>query len=175
MHAPQAQKLIWHTDLRAKWSTTIVLLGFVILDTALITATEMQYRQPSLRLRVAAKKRGRPKDQSTGKIADQTDQLSAGYMTAAATGLERNNTVTRPLGHMITESDVPDYAELQRHHGHREKMYSFNALLNPMPCINFMQTSCIPSRKHIQMIWNVLTSCEPPWFMLWYREPFWSW
>ena len=78
----------------------------------------MQYRQPSLRLRVAANKRRRPKDQSTGKIADQTDQLSAGYMTAAATGLERNNTVTLPLGHMITESDVPDYAELQRHHGH---------------------------------------------------------
>ena len=68
----------------------------------------MQYRQPSLRLRVAAKKQDRPKDQS----ADQTDQLSAGYMTAAATGLER------PLGHMITESDVPDYAELQRHYGH---------------------------------------------------------
>ena len=61
------------------------------------------------------------------------------YDTAAATGLESNNTVTRPLEHMITESDVPDYAELQRHHGHREKMYSVNALLNPMPCINFMQ------------------------------------
>ena len=82
----------------------------------------MQYRQPSLRLRVAAKKQDRPKDQS----ADQTDQLSAGFVqrrragydTAAATGLERNNTVTRPLGHMITESDVPDYAELQRHDGH---------------------------------------------------------
>ena len=66
----------------------------------------MQYRQPSLRLQVAAKRRDRPEDQSTG------------YMTGAATGLERNNTVMRPLGHMITESDVPDYAELQRHYGH---------------------------------------------------------
>ena len=94
------------------------------------------------------------------KIANEQDPLPtgfvqrsrAGYHTAIATELEPNITVTWPLGHMITESDVPDYAELQRHHGHREKMYSFNALLNPMPCINFMQTSCIPSRKHIQMI-----------------------
>ena len=77
----------------------------------------MQHRQLPLGLQrkvAAAKKQDRPKDQS----ADQTDQLSAGYMTAAATGLERNNTVTLPLGHMITESDVPDYAELQRHDGH---------------------------------------------------------
>ena len=82
----------------------------------------MQYRQPSLRLRVAAKKQDRPKDQS----ADQTDQVPAGFVhksragydTAAATVPERNNTVTRPLEHMITGSDVPDYAELQRHYGH---------------------------------------------------------
>ena len=136
------------------------MLRFLILDIAPITAAEMKYSQPSLRLRVAANKRRLSEDESTGKTADQTDQLSAGFVqrrragydTAAATGLERNNTVTRPLEHMITESDVPDYAELQRHHGHREKMYSVNALLNPMPCINFMQTSCISSRKHIQMI-----------------------
>ena len=55
----------------------------------------MQHRQLPLRLQrnvAAAKKRVR--------------------LEAAATGLER------PLGHMITESDVPDYAELQRHYGH---------------------------------------------------------
>ena len=135
------------------------MLRFLILDIAPITAAEMRYSQP-LRLRVAAHKRRLPEVESTGKTADQIDQLSAGFVqrrraeydTAAATGLQRNNTVTRPLEHMITESDVPDYAELQRHHGHREKMYSVNALLNSMPCINFMQTSCIPSRKHIQMI-----------------------
>ena len=135
------------------------MLRFLILDIAPITAAEMRYSQP-LRLRVAAHKRRLPEDESTGKTADQIDQLSAGFVqrrragydTAAATGLQRNNTVTRPLEHMITESDVPDYAELQRHHGHREKMYSVNALLNPMPCINFMQISCISSRKHIQMI-----------------------
>ena len=94
------------------------------------------------------------------KIANEQDPLPAGfvqrsragYHTAIATELEPNITVTWPLGHMITESDVPDYAELQRHHGHREKMYSVNALRNPMPCINFMQISCISSRKHIQMI-----------------------
>lgn len=94
------------------------------------------------------------------KSANEEDELPAGFVqrrragydTAAAMGLESNNTVTRPLEHMITESDVPDYAELQRHHGHREKMYSVNALLNPMHCINFMQISCISSRKHIQMI-----------------------
>jgi len=135
------------------------VLRFLILDIAPITAAEMRYSQP-LPLRVAAHKRGLPEVESTGKTADQIDQLSAGFVqrrraeydTAAATGLQRNNTVTRPLEHMITESDVPDYAELQRHHGHREKMYSVNALLNPMPCINFMQISCISSRKHIQMI-----------------------
>ena len=62
------------------------------------------------------------------KSANAKDELPAGFVqrrragydTAAATGLQRNNTVTRPLGHMITESDVPDYAELQRHSGHRE-------------------------------------------------------
>ena len=135
------------------------MLRFLILDIAPITAAEMRYSQP-LPLRVAAHKRGLPEVESTGKTADQIDQLSAGFVqrrraeydTAAATGLQRNNTVTRPLEHMITESDVPDYAELQRHNGHREKMYSVNALLNPMPCINFMQISCISSRKHIQMI-----------------------
>ena len=141
------------------------MLRFLILDIAPITAAEMKYSQPSLRLRVAARnetstKRRLPEDESTGKTAVQ--RRRAGYATAAATGLQRNNTVTRPLEHMITESDVPDYAELQRHHGHREKMYSVNALRNPMPCINFMQISCISSRKHIQMISNVLTSCEPP-------------
>ena len=142
------------------------MLRFLILDIAPITAAEMKYSQPSLRLRVAARnetastKRRLPEVESTGKTAVQ--RRRAGYDTAAATGLERNNTVTRPLEHMITESDVPDYAELQRHHGHREKMYSVNALRNPMPCINFMQISCISSRKHIQMISNVLTSCELP-------------
>ena len=100
-----------------------------------------------------AQKRGLPEVESTGKLsAGFVQRRRAEYDTAAATGLQRNNTVTRPLEHMITESDVPDYAELQRHHGHREKMYSVNALLNPMPCINFMQISCISSRKHIQMI-----------------------
>ena len=104
-----------------------------------------------LSLREALKKRrGRNSHQFSTRL--QNAYTRAGYDTVAATVPERNNTVTRPLQHMITESDVPDYAELQRHHGHREKMYSFNALLNPMPCINFMQTSCIPSRKHIQMI-----------------------
>ena len=132
------------------------MLRFLILDIAPVTVAEMKYRQPPLRLPVAARnemastKRRLPDDEPTGKTAVQ--RRRTGYDTAAATGLERNNTVTRPLEHMITESDVPDYAELQRHHGHREKMYSSNALLNLMPCINFMQTSCIPSRKHIQMI-----------------------
>ena len=62
------------------------------------------------------------------KIANEQDPLPAGfvqrsragYHTAIATELEPNITVTWPLGHMITESDVPDYAELQRHSGHRE-------------------------------------------------------
>ena len=62
------------------------------------------------------------------KIANEKDPLptgfvqrrGAGYDTAAATESEPNITVTWPLGHMITESDVPDYAELQRHSGHRE-------------------------------------------------------
>ena len=114
------------------------------------------------------KRRGRNSRQfSTRGSRDEYNELQkaytrAGYDTVAATVPERNNTVTRPLEHMITESDVPDYAELQRHHGHREKMYSVNALRNPMPCINFMQISCISSRKHIQMISNVLTSCELP-------------
>lgn len=128
------------------------MLRFLILDIAPITAAEMRYSQP-LPLRVAAHKRGLPEVESTGKLsAGFVQRRRAEYDTAAATGLQRNNTVTRPLEHMITESDVPDYAELQRHHGHREKMYSVNALLNPMPCINFMQISCISSRKHIQMI-----------------------
>ena len=60
------------------------------------------------------------------KSANEEDELPAGFVqrrragydTAAAMGLESNNTVTRPLEHMITESDVPDYAELQRHYGH---------------------------------------------------------
>ena len=63
----------------------------------------MQHRQLPLGLQrkvAAAKKRVRLEGQSTGD------------MTGAATGLER------PLGHMITGSDVPDYAELQRHYGH---------------------------------------------------------
>ena len=65
---------------------------------------------------------------SLRKIANEQDPLPtgfvqrsrAGYHTAIATELEPNITVTWPLGHMITESDVPDYAELQRHSGHRE-------------------------------------------------------
>ena len=184
MHAHQAQRLICHPDQWVKWSTTIVLLWFLILDTVSIFDAEMKHHPLSQR-EALKKRRGRNSRQfSTRGRRDETIDVTtrlqkaytrAGYDTVAATVPERNNTVTRPLEHMITESDVPDYAELQRHHGHREKMYSFNALLNPMPCINFMQASCIPSRKHIQMIWNVLTSYEPPWFMLWYREPFWSW
>mgnify|MGYP001239955679 CR=1 FL=1 len=132
---------------------------------AFIFDAEMKYLPLSLRNAVkkrgAAKKRRLRVHESTSGCRDVTIDVTtrlqkaytrAGYDTVAATVPERNNTVTRPLEHMITESDVPDYAELQRHHGHREKMYSVNALLNPMPCINFMQISCISSRKHIQMI-----------------------
>ena len=68
----------------------------------------------------------RLKNASWMKIANEKDPLpagfvqrsGAGYDTAAATESEPNSTVTWPLGHMITESDVPDYAELQRHDGH---------------------------------------------------------
>ena len=69
------------------------------------------------------KRRGRNSRQfSTRGRRDETIDLTtrlqkaytrAGYDTVAATVPERNNTVTRPLEHMITESDVPDYAELQ--------------------------------------------------------------
>ena len=80
-----------------------------------------------LSLREALKKRRLRVDESTRGRRDETIDVTtrlqnaytrAGYDTVAATVPERNNTVTRPLEHMITESDVPDYAELQRHYGH---------------------------------------------------------